>query len=438
MAALVMAMGLDTAAPAEAAAEVAVGDPGAESSAESTPWIRRWAPQRMMGELGIYAGLMFPSGRLELFEPRDGPPFMGFRQFDRVAPDLGLRAGFFPIRFFGIEAEGGAIPTQVRGSDARATLWTVRGHVVGQVGLWSVTPFVLAGATALGVASDPSVVGRDVDAAIHVGLGVKAYLNRWMQLRLDFRETISAGQGVDAGVVLTPEVLLGFSVTLGRKPPQEPRPVEGPKDSDGDGFLDPDDDCPDVPGVAPDGCPIEDSDGDGFLDPDDKCPTTPGVEPDGCPVGDRDGDGFLDPDDKCPDQPETVNEHEDDDGCPDEIPKEIKEFDGVIEGIFFDLNKATIKNESQPRLDRAVESMKRHPKLRVEVIGHTDSTGGDAHNMDLSRRRAEAVKQYLVDHGVKSERVETRGAGPHEPIDSNLKPEGRAKNRRIEFRVLDR
>jgi outer membrane protein OmpA-like peptidoglycan-associated protein len=81
--------------------------------------------------------------------------------------------------------------------------------------------------------------------------------------------------------------------------------------------------------------------------------------------------------------------------------------------------------------------MQKYPKLHVEISGHADSQGTYRHNMDRSRRRAESVKRYMVDQGVKDERLSTRGVGPNEPIDTNETDAGRARNRRIEFRILD-
>jgi OOP family OmpA-OmpF porin len=79
--------------------------------------------------------------------------------------------------------------------------------------------------------------------------------------------------------------------------------------------------------------------------------------------------------------------------------------------------------------------LKKHPKIAMEIAGHTDSTGPRDHNLDLSRRRARSVKKYLVDHGIDDKRLTTRGYGPDEPIASNDTPDGRAENRRIEFRI---
>jgi OOP family OmpA-OmpF porin len=406
------------------------------SKRKDRKWINRWAPERNTFEGGIWAGIMITPRDLELFEADEDLPDQGYRPYDRVAPDLGLRVAYHPIRHFGLEVEGGAMPTNAGGQNA--TLWTVRGHVVGQLGLWSVVPFALVGAGAFGVASPRAAVGNDVDASIHLGLGLKTYLSRRTMLRLDFRDIISTRRGVATGATNTLEVLLGFSIVLGRKKDydQVPKAPVLP-DRDGDGVLDTDDQCPDVPGEKPSGCPAPgDRDGDGFLDPDDKCPEEPGIAPDGCPDPDPDKDGILGKDDQCPTDPENKNGFEDGDGCPDTIPQDIEQFEGTLEGVNFDFGKDTLRAESKTKLDKAADIMAKHPSVRVEIIGHTDSVGGRDANMNLSQRRADAVKRYLVEKGVAGDRIDTRGAGPDEPIDSNRSDAGRAKNRRIEFKVL--
>jgi outer membrane protein OmpA-like peptidoglycan-associated protein len=409
------------------------------SKRKDKKWIDRWAPERNMVELGVYAGIFVPARDLELFEPSFDLPRQGFRPFGKVAPDFGGRLAYLPIRHFGIEFEGGAMPSKAGGE--RATLWHARGHFIAQLGLWSVTPFVVVGATGLGVSSSRAAVGNDVDPALHLGLGAKFFINRYLMFRLDLRDTITARRGVDAGATNNLEVLLGLSLTLGRKKDRDQAPVAPmPTDRDGDGVLDTDDQCIDTPGDKPTGCPPEapvigDKDGDGFKDDVDACIDVAGVAPDGCPDKDPDKDGILDPDDKCPDVAETKNGFEDGDGCPDEVPKDFSDLE-VLEGVFFATSSDKLGRSSTTILDRAVDTLKKHPSVRVEISGHTDSTGNREFNMDLSQRRAEAVKKYLVDHGIDGARMETRGAGPDEPLDSNSSNPGRAKNRRIEFRVL--
>ncbi len=473
---LVSTPALATGPGADGKAEVSLGGGDAKADADApktkrakpgkrkdTPWIRRWAPERNMGELGVYGGVLLPSRRIELFEADTSLVDQGYKPLASLVPDFGLRLGYFPIRFFGVEAEGGVLPGQTEAGDS-ALLWTARGHLVAQLGLWSVTPFITAGAGLLGVSSDRTSVGNDVDAAAHLGGGVKFYLSRYTMLRLDVRDIIAARRGRDAGVVHSAEILLGLSITLGRDRNEAPPP---PPDTDGDGILDPDDECKDEPGVAEyngcpipdvdgdgildpddeciaipgvaeyDGCPIPDTDGDGILDPDDECKDEPGVaEYDGCPIPDTDGDGILDPDDSCVDEPETANGFQDEDGCPDEIPKEVAKFTGVIDGIFFATNKATIRDKSKPILGKALQVLQKYPSVRVEISGHTDDRGSVQHNLELSQARADAVKQWLVTEGIDASRVTTRGAGPNDPVANNKSKKGRAKNRRIEFKLI--
>jgi outer membrane protein OmpA-like peptidoglycan-associated protein len=375
-------------------------------------WINRWAPVRNMWEFGIYGGVWFPSKHLELFGPTMAGSGPGNQRLNIVAPDIGLRAAYFPLRFLGVEIEGGVMPTKTRSSDVNATAWALRGHVIAQLGLWSVTPFILAGTGLMGMqsASPPRGIGKDQDVAIHFGAGMKVFINRWVMLRLDVRDVVSNRAGVGEGLTSSPEVLLGLSFTLRPKPKKKARPRDG--DRDGDRILDKDDFCVDVYGPPPRGCPQV------------------------C-VDDNDGDGLTNTEDSCIDDPETRNGFEDGDGCPDEVPPELSKLAGIMVGIQFDTDKDHIKAVSRPNIDNAVEVMKKYPTLRVRVIGHTDSQGAYKHNIDLSQRRAASVKASMVEQGIADDRIETSGVGPDQPIDSNETSDGRAKNRRIEFQIID-
>ena len=209
---------------------------------------------------------------------------------------------------------------------------------------------------------------------------------------------------------------------------------DGCPDSDGDGFIDSEDDCPDESGIAPDGCPDPDPDRDLILGAADQCPKVAGVPPDGCP--DSDEDGISDRVDRCPNKPETRNGFQDKDGCPDELPKEVKRFVGVIQGITFANGRARIRPRSFRQLDRAAEVLKTYPELRLEISGHTDSTGSADLNARLSRARADAVKTYLVSQGIDASRLTTKGFGPSQPVATNRTAAGRARNRRIEFKLI--
>ena len=105
----------------------------------------------------------------------------------------------------------------------------------------------------------------------------------------------------------------------------------------------------------------------------------------------------------------------------------------VLEGITFDKNKSIIKPESEPTLWNAYQTLKNYPDMIVEISGHTDNTGKRKNNIELSIRRANAVKEWLVKRGIESERIQTKGYGPDRPIAPNDSEENKRKNRRIEF-----
>ena len=203
------------------------------------------------------------------------------------------------------------------------------------------------------------------------------------------------------------------------------------RDSDGDGVLDSVDRCPGTPvGVEVDrfGCPEVkrmDSDGDGVYDDNDNCPDTPvGVEVDGfgCPKVvrvDSDGDGVYDNSDECQDTPAgaIVDER----GC------------WVVKGVQFDYKKWDVKPQYNSNLDNIESILKINMGLKIRIEGHTDDVGSKKYNIGLSGKRAQAIKDYLVDKGIDPSRITTTGLGYTRPIADNDTPEGRALNRRAEI-----
>jgi OmpA-OmpF porin, OOP family len=115
------------------------------------------------------------------------------------------------------------------------------------------------------------------------------------------------------------------------------------------------------------------------------------------------------------------------------IGKKFTESKIVTHGINFDIDKATIKPESMGTLNMIIKVMKDNPDLKFEIDGHTDNSGGAAHNLTLSQQRADAVKTQLVSMGIDASRLTTKGFGDTKPISDNTSPEGRANNRRVEF-----
>lgn len=177
-----------------------------------------------------------------------------------------------------------------------------------------------------------------------------------------------------------------------------------------------------------------DQDGDGLLDNVDQCPGQAEdrddfEDADGCVDPDNDRDGIVDQADRCPVIAETRNGWQDDDGCPDQVITELT-------GIAFELDSWKIDSVSAPLLERAYQILKQHPQLTVEISGHTSAEGNADKNLDLSLRRAQAVRAYLVKRGIPEARILTVGHGADVPIADNASEEGRRKNRRIEFRIL--
>jgi OOP family OmpA-OmpF porin len=207
-----------------------------------------------------------------------------------------------------------------------------------------------------------------------------------------------------------------------------------PVDSDNDGVPDYRDLCPGTPkGVRVDefGCPV-DSDNDGVPDYLDKCPNTPpGVQVDasGCPK-DSDGDGVPDFMDECPNTPSGVEV--DERGCA-KVSKQI-----IMKGdANFEFGTAKLLPSSYSVLNNLALTMKDNLKTRWRIEGYTDAIGSDAYNLELSRKRAEAVANYLTNLGIDRNRLEILPMGKSKPVATNETPEGRAMNRRVEIKLIE-
>ncbi|HEU4716999.1 MAG TPA: OmpA family protein, partial [Bacteroidia bacterium] len=273
----------------------------------------------------------------------------------------------------------------------------------------------------------------------------------------------------------------------------------GCPDKDGDGIIDKDDDCPDEKGLVQfKGCP--DRDGDGVMDKIDLCPDKPGpVDNDGCPevilnlvdlAGQslksakqaKDGSFTFDnlPSDSIcvfrldgdPDKTIGVNEVKVIvNGLPKrairsqadglfrfDIPKpvgnglqkvEVKDVavtlsqadQAIVKKAFdnleFETGKDIIRTSSYAALDSLAYLLKKHPEWGLKISGHTDNVGNPVANMTLSKKRAEAVKKYLVSKGVAADHLKTEWYGQTRPIAPNTTAEGRQKNRRVEMLIVD-
>jgi OOP family OmpA-OmpF porin len=139
---------------------------------------------------------------------------------------------------------------------------------------------------------------------------------------------------------------------------------------------------------------------------------------------DSDGDGVCDKDDECPDTPKGAIV--DSRGC------------WVVKGVTFEYKKWDIKEEFDSNLSNIVDVLQKNPAMHIRIEGHTDNIGSMEYNMDLSRKRAQAVKDYLVEKGIDESRISTEGFGFQKPIASNDTEEGRALNRRAEIVPIEK
>lgn len=118
----------------------------------------------------------------------------------------------------------------------------------------------------------------------------------------------------------------------------------------------------------------------------------------------------------------------------------IREGEGILvkfdSGILFDINKSDLKAAARTNLQNLAASLVNNPQTNILIVGHTDNTGGDALNMALSIRRAEAVKAFIAASNVASSRLTTSGKGESEPIADNSTVDGQAQNRRVEIVIV--
>ena len=317
-------------------------------------------------------------------------------------------------------------------------------------------PFLTAG---VGVGYYTNHFGAYIPAGVGLQLNLQSVTYFFLQAQYKFtltKKTLGDNLFYSIGIAEN----IGREKSVAPPPPPPPPPPPVVKDRDGDGVLDDDDRCPDTPGLASlKGCP--DRDGDGIADIDDKCPDVPGLARyQGCPIPDRDKDGINDEVDKCPDVfgyaryqgcpiPDTdkdgVNDEEDkcvnepgpasNFGCP-VIPEAIiSKVNLAAKNVFFATGSAKLLAKSFAPLKTVIQILKDNPTFKINVEGHTDSTGKHDMNMKLSDDRAASVAQYLKDNGVDESRISSEGFGPDRPIAPNKTTAGRAKNRRVEMKL---
>jgi OmpA-OmpF porin, OOP family len=157
-------------------------------------------------------------------------------------------------------------------------------------------------------------------------------------------------------------------------------------------------------------------------------PPTPTPPPPPPEPRDSDKDGVIDQLDRCPDTPAGVAV--DAYGC-------TRQGSITLEGVGFEVNSTELTVSSRDVLDSLAADLKKYPRLKIELQGHTDSSGADQYNLALSQRRADAVRAYLLAQGVASTQLTSKGYGESQPIEDNTTAAGRTANRRVVMSVVD-
>lgn len=348
-------------------------------------------------------------------------------------------------------------------------------------------------------ATDPDTTGNlDADFAVLAGPGVLVRLTDDLTLRGEWRGVLNVGGfggrpdlGEQENVLLNGMLMAGFGYHPSGPADADKDGVADDADAcvsaaedldgfedldgcpdpdnDGDGLLDGEDRCPDavedLDGFQDDdGCPDIDNDADGVTDPEDRCPLDNGEAAlAGCP--DADGDGVADLDDECPEEAGSPSafgclDRDGDrvpdarDACPDDpSPTDVdaRRDDGcprnyyitedaivILEQVQFLTASATIQRRSYSLLDGVAQVLLNNPGVSlVRIEGHSDNSGSEDTNLRLSQKRAESVKTYLEAKGITSDRLVAKGFGESQPIADNGTSEGRKKNRRVAFEIVE-
>ncbi len=358
------------------------------------------------------------------------------------SPLIGLRGAWHPARNLTFEFSYGNSNSERSADNTKVTLKNLGLGLVWDLNHTAAyVPYLTAGWMKL----DQQVAGSSDQLTLNgssFGLGLRKKLGgndtNYTALRLEIRDLIAGLTPVPGEPSRMTHNLffsLGFQVALGHNP----------RDRDGDGVLDPQDKCPDVPaGPMGDqyGCPL-DSDYDDVCDIVDRCPDTPEgatVDEDGCPM-DSDGDGVPDGLDRC--RGTATNLRVDKHGCPltiTEIEVQLLDTGSISTSrIVFATGSAEIDLEHSSVLQEIGEVLSLWPQLRVEIVGHTDNVGAPVSNQRLSLARAQAVMDHLQANfpAINVAQYSTRGQGEGQPIANNGTENGRQANRRVEFRVLN-
>ena len=387
----------------------------------------------------LQAGVALAENRAETFtfSPyAGGVTFDGDLDMKNVSPAFGLRLGYNLTDNWAMEGVAGYIKGRYDGGGSTDMVRYGGDLLYNFMPKSDFVPYLAAGFGALD-AEEGKAVGL-----WNYGAGAKWFFTENAALRGDVR---ALHYTADSSIKNNVEYTLGLHVAVGAPKPA-PKPVEvapvvaAPVDSDGDGVTDDRDNCPGTPKgvrVNADGCPL-DSDKDGVYDYLDNCPGTPlGVKVDakGCPL-DSDKDGVYDYLDKCPGTPQGVKV--DQDGCAPKVVESTTQKAAPVATrvalkVQFDTGKSLIKKQYYDELKAVGEALNQDKTLKGAIEGYTDSVGNDRLNQQLSQRRANAVRDYIIKNfKVDANRLSAKGYGEANPVADNTTAAGRALNRRIE------
>lgn len=417
----------------------------------------------------LQAGVALAENRAETFtfSPyAGGVTFDGDLDMKNVSPTFGLRLGYNLTDNWALEGVAGYIKGRHDGGGSTDMVRYGGDLLYNFMPKSDFVPYLAAGFGGFDVEESK------VKGMWNYGAGAKWFFTENAALRGDVR---ALHYTADSSIKNNVEYTLGLLFAVGAPKPA-PKPVEvapivaAPLDSDGDGVIDDRDNCPGTPKgvkVNADGCPL-DSDKDGVYDYQDNCPGTPvGVKVDakGCPLDsdkdgvydyldscpgtplgvkvdakgcplDSDGDGVYDYLDKCPGTPKGVKV--DQDGCAPKVVESTAQKAAPVATrvalkVQFDTGKSLIKRQYYDELKAVGDALNQDKTLKGTIEGYTDSVGNARLNQQLSQRRANAVRDYIIKNfKVDANRLSAKGFGEANPVADNTTAAGRALNRRIE------
>lgn len=367
-------------------------------------------------------------------------PFAGYNFFDnqhniKNRPVFGGRISYNFTSHFGLEGTGEFSKTRV---DDKSETQTEQGQFTGSDDVKIISyhldlvyhflpeekfnPFIVAGYGASHY--NPEINDKNM-RLLDYGVGAKYWVAEHVALRVDLRDKMTFDENLH-----NLSATAGLVFAFGGESKDAVAPVARPDDSDSDGVIDPSDKCPNTPaGVAvdKDGCPL-DADKDGVPDYRDKCPGTPAgvsVDKDGCP----------------PVKKVVILASE-----PKEKVKAAAIAPAVVvlafEDIYFDFDKSTLTPEAKAIMKEDIQILKENPNAKIRIAGYASASGTEEYNQQLSEKRADAVRTYLVSEGlIEADRLSTIGYGETEPAvyeasPKNLTSDAAAANMRVLFEVV--